>query len=280
MPKQDWDDAFNNMGHVKNSHELPGFWAARASAYRSNLSKDEIKQDIAYGNESRQILDIVWPAGSPKGLAIFVHGGYWMRLDKSYWTDFAEGARAQGWAVCIPSYTLTPQARISAITAEIGAAISTAAARVAGPICLSGHSAGGHLVARMLCSDSPLSLEVRERLHHTLSISGLHDLRPLLNTVMNETLNLDADEARLESAVLHHPFGTSPFTAWVGGGERPEFIRQSRLMDIMWQGLDVPTRCHIDGTHNHFTILEGLRDPDAPITHAFLGNHSITGDAT
>lgn len=31
---RDLDDAFNNMGHVEGSDALPGFWAARAAAYR------------------------------------------------------------------------------------------------------------------------------------------------------------------------------------------------------------------------------------------------------
>jgi acetyl esterase/lipase len=271
MGRRDWDDAFANMAHVENSHMLPEFWATRASAYRAALPAGVIDEGVAYGTGARQVLDIVWPEGRPKGLAVFVHGGYWMRLDKSHWSDLAEGVRAQGWAVCIPSYTLTPQARISDITAEIGAAITTAAERVEGPIRLAGHSAGGHLVTRMLCDDSPLGEAIRGRIEHTLSISGLHDLRPLLHTAMNETLHLDVDEARVESAALHRPFGTSPLTCWVGAAERPEFIRQAQLMDMMWQGLDVPTRCHIEAAHNHFTILEGLKDDDAPITQAFTG---------
>ncbi len=280
MQSFDWDDAFANMAHVENSHLLPDFWAKRAAVYRAALSGERLDEDIAYGDGPRQKLDIVWPDGAVQGLAVFVHGGYWMRLDKSYWTDLAEGARLRGWAVCIPSYTLTPQARIQAITAEIGSAIAVAARRVEGPICLSGHSAGGHLVSRMLCDDSPLPSDVLARIQHTLSISGLHDLRPLMHTQMNETLNLDAAEASHESAVLHTPAGVSPLTCWVGGGERPEFIRQSRLMTLMWQGLDVPTRCHIDDGHNHFTILEGLKQADAPITDAFLGAATFEGNDT
>ena len=142
----DWDDAFANMAHVEGSHELPAFWAARAEAYRAALTPGLLESDISYGDGSRQRLDIIRPEGAGRGLAVFVHGGYWMRLDKSYWSDLAEGARARGWAVCIPSYTLTPQARIHEITAEIGKAISCAAAQVVGPIRLAGHSAGGHLV--------------------------------------------------------------------------------------------------------------------------------------
>lgn len=89
---------------------------------------------------------------------MFVHGGFWMRLDKSYWTDLAEGARDLGWAVCIPSYTLAPVARISEITKQIAAAIEKAGNLVGGPIRLVGHSAGGHLVTRMICANGIVTL--------------------------------------------------------------------------------------------------------------------------
>lgn len=271
--RRDWDDAFANMAHVANSHELPGFWSARAADYRASMraSGQRLELDIAYGEHPREAYDLVWPEGEARGLATFVHGGYWMRLDKSHWTDFAEGARARGWVVCLPSYTLTPEARVSEITSQIGRAVEHAATRVAGPIRLSGHSAGGHLVTRMLCEDSPLPDNTRSRIEHTLSISGLHDLRPLLHTRMNETLHLDLAEARRESAVLAQPAAAAPLTCWVGGGERPEFIRQAQLLADIWGGLDVPTACHVDGDHNHFTVLEGLKDPASEITAAFAG---------
>lgn len=51
-------------------------------------------------------------------------------------------------------------------------------------------------------------------------------------------------------------------------------------MTMIWQGLDTPTGCHIDGTHNHFTILDGLKDAAAPITDAFLGNKPSEGNNT
>ncbi len=272
-PLSDWDDAFANMKHVAKSEELPGFWSARAAAYREEMRANggRIDTDVEYGTHPREKFDLVWPDHAPKGLAVFIHGGFWMRLDKGYWTDFAEGARAHGWAVCLPSYTLTPEARIHEITVQIGKAITAAASKVDGPIRLSGHSAGGHLATRMLCADSPLSEDVHNRIEHTLSISGLHDLRPLLHTEMNQTLQMDLAEARAESAALAEPATAAPLTCWVGGGERPEFIRQTRLMCQMWEGLDVPVRCEVEGNHNHFTILEGLKDPGSPITAAFAG---------
>lgn len=262
----DWDTAFDNMGHVEGSAGLPAFWADRAQAYRAATSG--IETEIPYGTHAREKLDLVWPEGAPKGLVVFVHGGYWMRLDKSYWTDFAEGARAGGWTVCLPSYTLAPEARVSQMTTQIAAAIETAAARVDGPIRISGHSAGGHLVSRMICEDTALSAAALDRLEFCMSISGLHDLRPLLKTRMNETLHLDMDEASRESAVLHRPVDGVRFHAWTGGGERPEFVRQAKLLHSMWSGLDAASSCTIDGDHHHFSVIEGLKTPDAEITKA------------
>ncbi|MEP5757886.1 MAG: alpha/beta hydrolase [Litoreibacter sp.] len=267
-PLIDWDDAFANMAHVAGSAALPDLWAKSAAAYRA--SDVQVEEDIAYGDHPRERLDIVWPDDTPKGLAVFIHGGFWMRLNKSHWTDFAEGARANGWAVCLPSYTLAPDARISHMTKQMGAAVETAAACVSGPIRLSGHSAGGHLTTRLICDDSPLQAATLGRIAKTLSISGLHDLRPLQHTKMNEALQLDEAEAIAESAVLHRPACKKPITCWVGGGERPEFIRQSKLMATMWSGLDAHVDCVIEGHHNHFTVIEGLKDPQSPITVAFL----------
>lgn len=262
----DWDDAFNNMGHVKGSDALPGFWAARAAQYRNGSNRIDL--DIPYGKTDRDVLDLVRPDCAPKGLLVFVHGGFWMRLDKSYWTDLAEGPRALGWAVCIPSYTLTPVARISEITKQIATAIEKAGDMIKGPIHLAGHSAGGHLVTRMLCVDSPLSGQTMDRIQKTVSISGIHDLRPLLETEMNQTLRLTEDEAIAESVVLKRPVAGSRMTAWVGSDERPEFLRQSQLLAMMWDGLNARTSLKIDAGHNHFTILEGMKSAETPISRA------------
>jgi arylformamidase len=266
---RDWDDAYANSAHVPGSDKLPALWAERAADYSAGLK--EFRSDIAYGSGERQRLDLVLPDGDSRGLVVFVHGGYWMRFDKSSWTDLAEGARHHGWTVALPSYTLTPAARISDITAEISAAIATAASLLSGPIRLAGHSAGGHLVTRMLCDDGRLEPAVYNRIAGTLSISGLHDLRPLLKTKMNATLGMSMEEAALESAALHLPRGHSPVTAWVGGDERPEFIRQAELMANVWTGFDVPTRLVVEPGLNHFTVIDGLKDPSSQITASLIG---------
>src|SRR5690606_16956770 len=97
-------------------------------------------------------------------------------LDNRFLSHLAAGPVAHGYAVAMPTYTLCPDINISGIVREIAQAISKAAEMIDGPICLAGHSAGGHLVTRMVCADTPLSGAVCARIVNTMSISGLHDL--------------------------------------------------------------------------------------------------------
>lgn len=266
---KNWDAAFDNMGHIAGSADLPAHWTAEADAYRRSGIK--VDTDLAYGPAPREGLDVVWPDAPARGLAIFVHGGFWMRMHRSHWTQFAEGARARGLAVALPSYTLAPDAPIATMTQQIARAVNRAADLVDGPIYLAGHSAGGHLVSRQVCTDSGLAPQVLQRLKTVISISGLHDLRPFLRTKMNDTLGLDMDMATTESAALLRPATQARICAWVGGGELPEFIRQAQLLDVMWQGLDADVSHRLDGVHHHFSVLEALKDPSSPLVQAWCG---------
>lgn len=265
----DWDDAYSNGAYIADAASFPPKWADNAARYRQAKFAE---LDIPYGSHAREKLDIFWPDGTPKGLAVFVHGGYWMQFDKSSWSDLAEGARRNGWAVAMPSYVLAPEARISEITKQIGQAITVASERIAGPIRLAGHSAGGHLVAQMACRNGSLEDVVADRVEHVLSISGLHDMRPLLKTKMNETLRLTDQEAVEQSAVLSMPRDGVKVTTWVGGDERPEFLRQSRILADIWGGLGVDTALKVQEGLHHFNVIEALADPNSEISQSFGGS--------
>ncbi len=180
------------------------------------------------------------------------------------------GAVDNGYAVAMPSYTLCPEARISGIVAEIGAAIEKAATMVEGPIMLTGHSAGGHLVSRMVSATTPLSPAVARRVRHVVSISGLHDLRPLMRAGMNATLRIDEAEALAQSPALLRPMDGARVTCWVGGGERAEFLRQNALLANIWTGLGATTSAVVEPDRHHFSIVDGLADPAHPLTRCLL----------
>lgn len=267
----DWDDAYANSPNIAHGERWPDAWVEPARLYRKELAAiGRARLDLPYGDRTRNRLDLFMPAGEPVGLVIFIHGGFWMRLDKSFWSHLARGALDSGHAVAMPSYTLCPEARISGITAEIGRAVTAAADMVAGPIRLAGHSAGGHLATRMISATSPLPQAVRGRIANTVSISGAHDLRPMMATKMNGTLGLTEAEAAAESPALLRPMDGARLTCWVGAGERAEFLRQNALLANVWTGLGAETAAYAEPDRHHFNVIDGLADPAHPLTRTLL----------
>lgn len=272
----DWDDAYDNRGYIENAASYPARWAALAQAFRSNLAaQGRCGLDFAYGRGDREKLDLFYPEDAPRGLVVFAHGGYWKSFDKSYWSHLAQGPLAHGWAVCIPSYTLAPDARISQITRQFAEAVNFAARRVEGPLILVGHSAGGHLVTRMISSTTPLPVGSLKRVDRVISVSGLHDLRPLLRTSMNDILHLDQAEAVAESAALSMPVSDAPVICWVGADERPEFLRQNDLLANIWAGLGAELQSIHAPRRHHFSVIEDL----AEASSALCGAVTATGRA-
>lgn len=267
----DWDGAYANGVNIAGSDRWPVAWSEPAKAYREALEAEgRARLDVPYGKGVRNAFDLFLPATAPKGLVVFIHGGYWMAFDKSTWSHLAGGAIDSGYAVAMPSYTLCPETRIGGIVAEIGAAIERAATMVEGAIMLTGHSAGGHLASRMITATTPLSPAVARRVRHVVSISGLHDLRPLMRAGMNATLRIDEAEALAQSPALLRPMDGARITCWAGGGERAEFLRQNALLANIWTGLGATTSAVVEPDRHHFSIVDGLADAAHPLTRCLL----------
>jgi arylformamidase len=266
----DWDDAYANAAHIPGGEGYPARWAAAAAAFREGM-RGRLREGVPYGPHPRQRFDLFLPESAPVGLVVFVHGGYWRAFDRGDWSHLAAGPLGRGWAVAMPGYVLAPEARVAAITAMIRAAVAAAAAEVGGPIRLTGHSAGGHLVARMVCGDSLLPEAVMRRIERVAPISGLFDLRPFLRLRLNETLRLDLPEARAESPALAEARGGAPVHVWVGADERPEFVRQSALLANVWAGLGVETALTVEPARHHFDVIDGLADPGSALVEAVVG---------
>lgn len=260
----DWDDAYANAPYIPGAAAYPDRWAREAAAFRAQLEAEgRAALGQPYGSSERQQFDLFTPLGAPQGLCVFVHGGYWLKFHRSFWSHFAAGMLARGWAVAMPSYDLCPEVTIAEITQQIAAAITVVAERVAGPMVLAGHSAGGHLVARM-CADGLLPAPVLGRIKHVLPISPVSDLRPLIKTAMNADFGLDMASAEAESPVLM-PAPDLPVTVWVGAEERPVFLDQARWLSEAWGAAHV-----IDDGRHHFDVIDALQDPDSPMIRRLL----------
>ena len=267
----DWNDAYSNAAYIEGADDFPPLWREKADAFRTGmLAKGRAALDIAYGTGERQQYDAFFPAGQPQGLALIIHGGYWLRFDKDVFSHLAAGAVARGWVVVMPRYPLCPQVSIGEITKSVEQALTHAAQKIDGPIQLAGHSAGGHLVTRMVCEDIALPDSVAHRIGRVLTISGVHDLRPLIRTEMNADFMLDAGAASAESPGLLMPRPGTDLIAWVGADERPEFLRQTRLIALNWQSFDVETRLVEEPEKHHFDVIDSLEQPDSDMMRAWL----------
>lgn len=259
------DRDYDNSGHVTDAESFPPRWAEEAEAFRKRMSAaNRARLGLMYGHGTRQVMDLFTPVRRREGLAVFVHGGYWRRFGRGDFSHFSEGLLRSSWAVAMPSYDLCPRARVSDITREVASAIAAVAREVPDvPIRLAGHSAGGHLVARML-APGMLPEEVSRRIERVMPISPVSDLRPLLETTINGDLNLDAEEAEAESPLLQEKPKT-PVTVWVGADELPAFLDQSRWLAEAW-GCD-----HVieEGRH-HFDVIDGLLDQESRMVRALL----------
>lgn len=244
----DYEAEYNNMTKVAEHPGIIAGWVLDAATFRASHPHTEL--DIAYGPSPRQVLDLFWPGSGRDGpVALFIHGGYWQRLDKSFSSHLAKGLLAHGIAVAMPSYDLCPNVRVGDIVAQMRAA----AASLPGLVLATGHSAGGHLAAMLLASG---------HVKAALPLSGLFDLEPLVQTSMNNALKLDAPEATaLSPMTLPPPSGR--LHAVVGGDEGAEYTRQSRGIAAAWGG----TWESLPGL-NHFTIVAELADPNSATIRA------------
>ena len=261
MP-EDLSRAYANGDFIAGADDFPPRWDTAAASLRASLG-DRARTGIAYGSGARQTFDLFLPEGRAEGLMVFIHGGYWMAFDQSTWSHLAQGALARGWAVAMPGYTLAPQARIHQITDEIEAAITTAAQIVPGPVVITGHSAGGHLSARMACNDR--TPDWADRLVRVVPISPVADLRPLMQTAMNTDLHLDPAEARAESPALLARRDGVDCTVWVGGQERPSFLWQARTLSENWA-----CPWHVEPGRHHFDVIDDLTNPDSLLMQTLL----------
>jgi len=224
-------------------------WKASAEAARAAHPP----QEIAYGPSERERMDL-FLAGPDRPVAVFLHGGYWQALDKSWFSGVAPALLAHGVGLAVPSYGLAPQVKLATILDQMRAALSRLEQETRSRAVVFGHSAGGHMAAALLSEG---------RAKAAVAISGVFELAPLILTSLNVALKIEADEAAaLSPADWPAPRGAI-LDCLVGAAESAEFIRQSRDMARRWADQGAQTRFEaLDGL-DHFTVLDPLFDADS-----------------
>jgi len=258
LSRAERDAAYDNIGAVSNSMALNSARAAASAVFRAAHSGH---LDLRYGPRERNTWDL-YPAPDPDApCLVFIHGGYWQRNSKDQFASLMAGAYAMGWSAALPGHTLAPDASLTEIAVEINAALDWLAANrnahgISGPVILSGWSAGGHLTA--LCLGHSL-------IHAGLAISGIFELGPLRDTVLNDKLRLTDDEI-VTLSPLRLPMIDKPLAIAYGTAELPPLVADSRELHALRSAAHLPGVLVPVPGGNHFTIVHELQDERGILT--------------
>lgn len=251
------DAAYDNNAAVMNSAALIAERNEASAVLRARLKS---VLDVPYGDRERTKIDLYPATDSTAPCLVFLHGGYWQRNSRELFAMLVEGVAAHGWSVAIPGYSLTPEATVTRIVEEISQSLdwltqNGAAYGIAGPVILSGWSAGAHLVAMAL--DHP-------RVAAGLAISGVYDLAPIRDTGLNNALKLTDQEVAALSP-LRLPAVQKRLDVAYGTAELPALVFDSIQLHESRVAAGAPGKLFpIEGA-DHFSILGELRRPDGAL---------------
>ena len=267
-PWESWDRetvgrAYNSSAAGPEGAAMFQAWIERSKVFRA-AHADHL--DLVYGPRDRDRMDY-FSAGKDSPVLVFIHGGFWQMRSKDDFAFLAESFLAQGISVAMVGYPLAPDATMDEIVADAHRAIGYLAAelpRLGGDprrVVVSGWSSGAHL-ATMVLEEPALRAGV--------AISGIYDLRPLLNSYVNDKLKMDASVAARNSPQSHLPKRSKPLDLFVGTSELAEMQRQTKDYARARQSAGLRTPFQEISGANHYTILEDMASPDGKIHRTIL----------
>ena len=231
--------------------------------------------NIRYGNNDDEVLDIFSPADLgdlSRPVQVFIHGGYWRALHKDDASYVAKPIVDAGAISVVINYTLIPIVRMETLVNQCRASLAWVYKHIAkyggdpDRIYLSGHSAGGHLVAQLMSDTWQQFDDVPENLvKGGVAISGVFDLQPIQLCHLNDELFLTDEEVKTYSPLRHLPDHMSPLVLGYGVLESEEFAHQSgNYADLLKEKGFSCELIPING-HHHMSIMASFGDSDSEV---------------
>ena len=269
------DREYNNREKVADAAAWLARYASQSARARTELAS---RLDVRYGTHPGETLDIfLTPRRGLAPVHAFIHGGYWHRLDKADFSFVARAFQPAAAAVVVVNYALIPTVDMNELVRQCRAAIAwvyrNAESFGGDPdrVTISGHSAGGHLVAMLMSTDwkgaEGLPADV---IKAGCGISGLYDLEPIRLSYLNDVLTLTPEHARRNSPVRLVPERANPLLLAVGGEEGPEYHRQTDDLAAAWRRRGLPCDVMDMAGLNHFSIMGQLETPSSELSRAIL----------
>ena len=260
---------YNNRVLVPEHPQFFARWADASARARATMI---CYLDRRYGEGPGETMDI-FPARKGDGSCMmFIHGGYWRALDKSDFSFLAPAAVDAGVSLALVNYDLCPKVTLEEIVRQMLRASRWLFLNAEQygmdeeRLYVVGHSAGGHLVAMMMAALWPVfdPRLPKDLWKGGLAISGLYDLRPLMQVDwLQPDLRLDEASALRLSPAFLPPATRAPVMTCAGGKESSEFRRQNALLGERWKSAFAGD-ISIPGA-NHFSVVDALANQGSPL---------------
>lgn len=242
----------------------------------------EIIKDLSYfegkdADPEKHKLDLYLPKGKKDfPVLIFVHGGSWKSGDKKLYFKLGEVFAKNGVGTVVTSYRLTPKVQHPGHIEDVARAFAWTFRNIAmyggrtDQIFVSGHSAGGHLVALLATDDSYLKAEKLspDNIKGVLPLSGVYTILP---GRLSGAFGSDAEICRKASPINHVNGKLPPFL--IVYAEKDYFT-----LDIMAESMCKKLKeAKVDADllkmkdRDHITIIRNVANEDDPTTQAILG---------
>ena len=261
------------------------FTTDRSESYRSKV-EDGLKI-VEFGTgQFAGSMDVFRPSNVRDNapIIVYIHGGWWQWFSKEQFSFLAEPFNERGLAVYMPAYRMaqewdsgSPMESIQKQLAMATAAVLEEAEERGAPgVYLIGHSAGGHLVSLLRETDWAqygLPSTTQDTLKGAFSLAGLFDIRPLVESFVNDEIKMT-----LESATSVSPYlmdistGRSlcPLHLIVPEFDTPEFFRQAKEYQAKLLDAGQPCHLHLANNRDHLDIIENLINEDDEVLRLLL----------
>jgi arylformamidase len=277
--RQALDLQYNNQLRVPRFPEHVAQWKAESERARAELSGH---LDVPFGASPTEKLDIFLPAGRSGAapVQVFYHGGYWRAFEARDFSFVARPFVEAGAVAVIVNYALLPAVRMGELVRQCRAAqawVEQTIARYGGDpdgIHISGHSAGGHIVAQLMAPDPDGGFDL-PKVKSAVALSGIYDLEPMRLSYLQETLALTPAEVRRYSPIHNPPAVAAPIAIAYGGEESEEFARHSRELEALCRRQDIPCSLQAVKGANHMTVLSAVLEDGSPTRTLLLGQMGL-----
>ena len=245
-------------------------WALRSEEFRTRADS---RLDCAYDQGARDRIDLFRCGNSNAPLLVFIHGGYWQRGDKNWFSFIAEAFVESGVDLALIGYQLCPHTSMGSIANQIRKALvwlwrnASSLGISTERFNLCGHSAGGQLTAMMLATEwGRVAADVPDLLVKTgIPISGLYQLEPLRYTTINDALGMDATSAHENSPHFLQPSTAAPILVTLGGAETSQFHWQKDKFVEQWGSYGTTIETCIEPGVDHYDVINRLTESDSDI---------------